>query len=148
MIRTQLVTVAGAGISYPMACARCRSIFDLSALQSKGARPNDVVTTITAQNLILPSGTAKIAPSSTRSVTSSPVKVEELNDLPVRAVNAVVSASATWPTCGTGSLPDEHARRWPASLLSVIKMAILTLDIVKGIRALSSTCASSPAAAA
>ena len=33
---------------------------NLPALQSKGLSPADVVNTIAAQNLILPSGTAKI----------------------------------------------------------------------------------------
>src|SRR5580698_7903221 len=60
-IRTQLVTVSGAGIPYPYG-GKQRQVqvdLDLPALQAKGLSPADVVNTIAAQNLILPSGTAK-----------------------------------------------------------------------------------------
>ena len=61
-IRTQLVTVPGAGIPYPYGGKQRQIQVDLNlqALQSKGLSPADVVTTIGAQNLILPSGTAKV----------------------------------------------------------------------------------------
>src|SRR5580658_4874260 len=61
-IRTQLVTVPGAGIPYPYG-GKQRQVqvdLDLPALQAKGLSPADVVNTIGAQNLILPSGTIKI----------------------------------------------------------------------------------------
>src|ERR1700750_3428799 len=62
-IRTQLVTVEGAGIPYPYG-GKQRQVqvdLDLPALQAKGLSPSDVVNTIAAQNLILPSGTAKVS---------------------------------------------------------------------------------------
>jgi multidrug efflux pump subunit AcrB len=61
-IRTQLVTVPGAGIPYPYG-GQQRQVqvdLDMPALQAKGLAPTDVVNTIAAQNLILPSGTLKI----------------------------------------------------------------------------------------
>ncbi len=63
-IRTQLVTVPGAGIPYPYGGKQRQVQVDLNlpALQSKGLSPADVVNTIAAQNLILPSGTMKIGP--------------------------------------------------------------------------------------
>ena len=62
-IRTQLVTVNGAGIPYPYGGKQRQVQVDLNlqALQSKGLSPSDVVNTIAAQNLILPSGTAKVS---------------------------------------------------------------------------------------
>src|SRR5580658_7216593 len=63
-IRTQLVTVPGAGIPYPYGGKQRQVQVDLNlpALQSKGLSPADVVNAIGAQNLILPSGTMKIGP--------------------------------------------------------------------------------------
>jgi multidrug efflux pump subunit AcrB len=61
-IRTRLVTVSGAAIPHPYG-GKLRQIqvdLDTNALQSKGLSPSDVVNAISAQNLILPSGTSKI----------------------------------------------------------------------------------------
>ncbi len=61
-IRTRLVTVPGAAIPYPYG-GKLRQVqvdLDTNALQAKGLSPNDVVNAISAQNLILPSGTSKI----------------------------------------------------------------------------------------
>src|SRR5467141_4634341 len=61
-IRTRLVTVAGAAVPYPYGGKQREVQVDLhtAALQSKGLSPLDVVNAITAQNLILPTGTSKI----------------------------------------------------------------------------------------
>src|SRR6202044_4278573 len=61
-IRTQLATVEGAQIPYPYG-GKQRQVqvdIDTQALQAKGLSPSDVVNAVSAQNLILPSGTAKI----------------------------------------------------------------------------------------
>src|SRR6185437_9550159 len=60
-IRTPLVTVPGAGIPYPYGGKQRQVQVDLNIqeLQAKGLSPADVVNTISAQNLILPSGTTK-----------------------------------------------------------------------------------------
>src|SRR5271155_4330068 len=84
-IRTQLVTVQGAGIPYPYG-GKQRQVqvdLDLPALQSKGLSPADVVNTIIAQNIILPLGTTKIGTLEYQIETNSaPDKVAELNNLP------------------------------------------------------------------
>ena len=61
-IRTQLATVEGAQIPYPYGGKQRQVQVDIEpqALQAKGLSPADVVNAISAQNLILPSGTAKI----------------------------------------------------------------------------------------
>jgi multidrug efflux pump subunit AcrB len=61
-IRPQLTTVPGAAIPYPYG-GKQRVVavdIDTGAMQAKGLTPVDVVNAINAQNLILPSGTAKI----------------------------------------------------------------------------------------
>ena len=61
-VRTQISTVPGASMPYPYGGkSRVVSVdIDSTALQSKGLSPVDVVNAITAQNLILPTGTAKM----------------------------------------------------------------------------------------
>src|SRR5262249_15269091 len=61
-LRTQLVTVPGAAIPFPYGGKQRQIMVDLKPrlLQSKGLSATDVVTAINQQNLILPSGTAKI----------------------------------------------------------------------------------------
>ncbi len=142
-IRTQLVTVDGAGIPYPYG-GKQRQVqvdLDLPALQSKGLSPADVVNTIAAQNLILPSGTAKIGPFEYQVETNSaPLKLEELNGLPIRAsgssgamvfIRDVAHVRDGFPP-QTNIVRVDGQR---ASLLSVIKTGdASTLDIVQGIR--------------
>src|SRR5579863_7363612 len=142
-IRTQLVTVEGAGIPYPYG-GKLRQVqvdLDLPALQSKGLSPLDVVNTISAQNLILPSGTAKIGPFEYQVETNSaPLKLEELNGLPIRAsastgamvfIRDVAHVRDGFPP-QTNIVRVDGQR---ASLLSVIKTGdASTLDIVQGIR--------------
>src|ERR1700745_1140083 len=61
-IRTRLVTVEGAAVPYPYGGKQRQVQVDLNtaALQSKGLSPLDVVNAVSAQNLILPTGTSKI----------------------------------------------------------------------------------------
>jgi multidrug efflux pump subunit AcrB len=141
-IRTQMVTVQGAGIPYPYGGKQRQVQVDLNlpALQAKGLSPADVVNTISAQNLILPSGTAKISQFEYQIETNSaPTKVAELNDLPIRAVNGALVYIRDVAHVRDGFPPQTNIVRVDgqrASLLSVIKTGdASTLDIVSGIRA-------------
>src|SRR6202008_4079193 len=58
------------------------------ALQAKGLSPVDIVNAGNAQNLILPTGTAKFGPLEYNvEMNGSPQTIQELNDLPVKTVN-------------------------------------------------------------
>src|SRR6202007_1229960 len=140
-IRTQLVTVNGAGIPYPYGGKQRQVQVDLNlqAMQSKGLSPADVVNTISAQNLILPSGTAKVSQFEYQiEKNSAPGKVAELNDLPIRAVNGATVYIHDVAHVRDGFPPQTNIVRVDgqrASLLSVIKTGdASTLDIVQGIR--------------
>ena len=88
-IRTQLVTVAGAAIPWPYGGKQRQVMIDLqpALLQSRGLSPSDIVTAVNAQNLILPVGTSKIGQFEYDvGLNASPSSVQELNDLPVKAV--------------------------------------------------------------
>src|SRR5208282_2415604 len=89
-VRTRLVTVQGAAIPYPYGGKQRQVQVDLDfpALQAKGLSPADVVNAISAQNLILPSGTSKIGPLEYYvEMNGSPQTVAELNELPIKTEN-------------------------------------------------------------
>jgi multidrug efflux pump subunit AcrB len=63
-LRPQLVTVPGAALPYPYGGKQRQIMVDLDQrlLQSKGLAPADIVNAIGNQNVVAPSGTAKIGP--------------------------------------------------------------------------------------
>jgi multidrug efflux pump subunit AcrB len=141
-IRTQLVTVPGAGIPYPYGGKQRQVQVDLNLpeLQAKGLSPSDVVNTIAAQNLILPSGTVKLGPFEYQIETNSaPDTVAGLNNLPIRAVNGAMVYIHDVAHVRDGFPPQTNIVRVDgqrSSLLSIIKTGnASTLDIVAGIRA-------------
>jgi multidrug efflux pump subunit AcrB len=141
-IRTQLVTVPGAGIPYPYGGKQRQVQVDLNlpALQSKGLSPADVVNTIGQQNLILPAGTMKIGPFEYQLETNSaPTTIQGLNDLPIRQVNGAIVYIHDVAHVRNGFPPQTNIVRVDgqrAALLSVIKTGnASTLNIVKGILA-------------
>ncbi|WP_250453329.1 efflux RND transporter permease subunit [Caballeronia sp. ATUFL_M2_KS44] len=93
-LRPQLVTIPGAAVPYPYG-GKTRLIsvdLDTRALLAKGLTPTDVVSAVNAQNLILPTGTAKIGPKEyTINMNGSPTTVAGLNDIPVRTVNGATT---------------------------------------------------------
>ena len=89
-IRTQLNTVQGAATPFPYGGKqRIVSVdIDTKSLQAKGLSAIDIVNAVNAQNLILPTGTAKLgALEYTVEMNGSPQTVQELNDLPVKTMD-------------------------------------------------------------
>src|SRR5437868_4462288 len=89
-VRVGLSTVRGVSVPWPYG-GRTRVVsvdLDLTALKSKNLSAQDIVNAVSAQNLILPSGTTKIGPTEYGiDVNTSPKVLDELNDLPLRTVN-------------------------------------------------------------
>src|SRR5580658_6070825 len=89
-IRTPLGTVQGANVSYPFG-GKSRSVMvdlNLDELYAKQLSPMDVSNALNLQNLILPTGTAKLAETEYHiRVNSSPLALDELNNLPIKTVN-------------------------------------------------------------
>src|SRR5580700_9797636 len=89
-LRTQLVTIPGAAVPFPYGGKQRQVSVSLNPqlLQSKGLSPSDVVSSVNLQNLVLPSGTAKIDQFEYDvDMNAAPRTVSELNDLPVKVVN-------------------------------------------------------------
>ncbi len=89
-LRPQLTTVPGAALPWPYG-GKQRFIavdIDSAALQAKGLSPVDIVNAMNAQNLILPTGTAKLGQIEYNvEMNGSPRTVAELNELPVKTTN-------------------------------------------------------------
>jgi multidrug efflux pump subunit AcrB len=89
-IRTTLITTPGLAMPFPYGGKQRQIEVDLNtaALQSKGLAPSDVVNAISAQNLIIPAGTAKIGTFEYAvDMNSAPSTIQGLNDLPIKAVH-------------------------------------------------------------
>ncbi len=89
-IRTPLGTVQGASVSYPFGGKNRNIMVDLNLdeLYAKQLSPIDVSNALSQQNLILPAGTAKLAETEYQvKVNSSPLVLDELNNLPIKTVN-------------------------------------------------------------
>ena len=89
-IRPQLATIQGASVPIPHG-GKVRQIMvdiDSQKLLSKGLSPLDVVNAVNTQNVVLPSGTAKIGRTEYNiGLNGNPPTVNEINDLPVRVID-------------------------------------------------------------
>src|SRR5258707_12017728 len=89
-IRTPLGTVRGGSVSYPFGGKQRAVMVDLNLeeLYAKQLSPIDISNALNLQNLILPAGTAKLADTEYQvRVNSSPVVLDDLNNLPIKTVN-------------------------------------------------------------
>jgi multidrug efflux pump subunit AcrB len=89
-IRTNLAAVQGAQVPWPYG-GKAKQVMvdlDLARLYAWQISPSDVVSAITAQNLILPAGSAKVGNNEMPIVlNASPSVIDELNNLPIKTVN-------------------------------------------------------------
>ncbi len=140
-IRPDLVTIRGAELPYPYG-GKQRQVnvsLNTSLLQSKGLSASDVVTAIGSQNIILPSGTAKIGQFEYDvELNSTPLTVRELNDLPIKlSANNTPIYVRDVATVSDGFAPQTNIVRLNGergTLLTVLKNGdASTLSIVKGV---------------
>jgi multidrug efflux pump subunit AcrB len=143
-IRTQLVTVPGTAVPYPYGGKQREVQVDLNtaALQSKGLSPLDVVNAITAQNLILPTGTSKIGMKEydVDIPNAAPETIAQLNRIPIKTIGTTTIYISDVAWVRDGFPPQTNIVRvngQRASLLTVQKNGTTsTLSIIAGIKAL------------
>jgi multidrug efflux pump subunit AcrB len=142
-LRPQLVTVPGAVIPFLYGGKQRQVMVDLNPglVQSKGLSPQDVLNAVQQQNLILPSGTAKMGPFEYDvQLNTSTRTVPELNDLPIKVVgNSTIYlrdvANVRDAFAPQTNIVRQDGRR--GALVSVLKAGnASTLDVVSGIRGL------------
>jgi multidrug efflux pump subunit AcrB len=141
LIRPQLVTVPGAAIPYAYGGKQRVISIDINneALQGRGLSPTDVVIAMTTQNVILPSGTAKIGQQEFDvALNASPLVAKELGDVPIRTLNGVTTYVRDVATVRDGFIPQTNIVRFDghrATMLQIQKNGqSSTLDIVAGIK--------------
>ncbi len=140
-LRTPLVTVPGAAIPYPFGGKQRQVQIDLNstALQARGLSGQDVANALAAQNLITPVGTQKIGGFEyVIQLNNSPLKMEDLGNLPIRTVNGATVYVRDVASVRDGNPPQTnivHVDGNRSVLMMVLKAgSTSTLDIIAGIK--------------
>ncbi|HEY5054855.1 MAG TPA: efflux RND transporter permease subunit [Acidobacteriaceae bacterium] len=141
-IRTQLATVEGASLPNPYG-GKQRDVevdIDTEKLQALGLSASDVVNAMSAQNVILPAGDAKIGHFDYQVETNSaPQSIAALNDLPIKTVNGATIYIHDVGNVRDGFPPQTNIVRVDgqrATLMIVMKTGqASTLSIIDNVKA-------------
>jgi len=143
-IRTQLITVPGASVPYPYGGKQRQVQVDLNpaALQSKGLSALDVVNAISLQNLVLPTGTAKIGPKEydVSIPNAAPQTIADLNRIPIKTIGdtTIYVKDVAWVRDGFPPQTNIVKVNGQRSVLLTIQKAgnASTLNVISGIKSL------------
>ncbi len=142
-IRPQLATVEGAAIPAPYGGEILQVQVDLDpiAMQANRVSAEDVLDAISAQNLILPAGDAKIGKFDWNvALNASPILLDRINDLPVKKLDGSVLYVHDVAYVHEGSPPQLNVVRVngvKAVLMTILKVgSASTLDIIDRIKSL------------
>ena len=150
-IKIQLATVQGAQIPAPYG-GKARQIqvdLDLKKLQGYGVTPLEVSNAINNYNLILPAGTVKLDDHEyTVALTTSPERVDDLNNVPIRAKNGAIVHVGDVAHVRDGFAVQTnivHVNGVRAALMLILKAGkASTLDVVRRVKGalprIQSTC--------
>ncbi len=140
-IRIQLAAVRGTAIPSPYGGKPRQVMVDINpaSLQAKRLTPMDVANSINTQNLILPTGTMKVASREyIVSLNSSPTSIEPLNDIPIKEVNGSMVYIRDVAQVHDGSAIQTnvvHKDGRASVLLTILKSGdASTLEVVKRVR--------------
>jgi multidrug efflux pump subunit AcrB len=142
-IRNQLAVIQGITLPSPYGGSVRQIVVDLDprAMLAKGLSPSDISEAISAQNLTLPTGSAKIGETDYPvSVNSSPVTIEAFNDLPIKQVNGGMIYLRDVANVRDGSRVQTNVVRRDGqrgALLTILKSGgASTLDIIEQVKKL------------
>ena len=141
-LRTGLATVQGAQLPLPVG-GKVRQVvvdLDLRKLFAWGLSPADISTAVGTQNVILPSGTAKMGPLEYPILfNGSPSVVAGLNDLPIKKVNGSIVYLRDVAHVRDGFMPQTSVvvtNGTKGALQPVLSAeGASTLNVVAGVRA-------------
>ena len=139
-LRPQLITIPGVQIPYPYGGKQRALMVDLDPqkLYSYGISPIDVSNAVGNQSIIIPAGTAKIGTQENEVVlNSSPLKSNEMNDLPIKSVGNTTVFLKDIGHVRDGFIVQTnvvHSNGSRGLLLSILKSGnASTLDVVNGV---------------
>jgi CzcA family heavy metal efflux pump len=142
-IRPQLATVAGAAVPSPYGgkILQVQVDLDQDAMQAHNVSADDLVNTITTQNLILPAGDQKLGKFDWNvALNASPTALEKINDLPVKKVNGTIIYMRDVAFVHQGSPPQTNLVRVNGSravLMTILKAgSSSTLSVIDGVKSL------------
>ncbi|MGC1784287.1 MAG: efflux RND transporter permease subunit [Acidobacteriaceae bacterium] len=139
-VRPPLVTVPGAVLPLPYGGKQPQITvsMDQEKMQSKGVSPGDILNAMNAQNVVMPSGTAKIGQEEYDVRTNAaPRSLEQLSMMPIKEVNGAIVYLRDVATVSSGSAFQTNIVRQDGRrgvLITVLKAGnASTLSVVKGI---------------
>ncbi len=140
-VRADFATIKGTQIPWPYG-GRQRAIMvdiDPGRLYAWGLSARDVSAAIGAQNVILPTGSAKMGTNEYPiSVNSSPEVLQQINDLPIKTVRGTTVYVRDVANVHDGATPQTnmvHVNGKRSVLLTILKNGnVSTLDIANGIK--------------
>jgi multidrug efflux pump subunit AcrB len=145
-IRVGLISVPGVGIPYPYGGKQRVVSVDLNpkALEAQNLSQQDAVNALVDQNLVFPSGTAKIGSNEYPiDLNTSPKLIDRLNDLPVKTIDGAVIRIRDVAQVRDGYMPQQNVVRQDgvrSTLLSVLKNgSASTLSVANGVKAAMAT---------
>jgi len=141
-IRVGLISVPGVGIPFPYGGKQRVVSVDLdpNALKAQNLSQNDVVTALSTENLVFPSGTAKIGSNEYPvDLNTSPSMIDRLNELPIKTVDGTVIRVRDVAQVRDGYMPQQNVVRQDgvrSTLISVLKNGnASTLQVASGVKA-------------
>ena len=141
-IRVGLINVPGVGVPYPFGGKqRVVSVdLDTKALEAQNLAQQDVVNALTSQNLVYPSGTAKIGSNEYPiDLNTSPNLIARLNDLPIKTIDGAVIRVRDVAQVRDGYMPQQNVVRQDgirSTMISVLKNGTTsTLQVASGVKA-------------
>ncbi|AOK07534.1 efflux RND transporter permease subunit [Burkholderia sp. AU28942] len=142
-LRPQLITIPGAQIPFPYG-GRTRVVaidLDPQALLAKGLTPADIVNAVNAQNLVLPTGTAKMGRTEYRIDTNASADtIADIGNLPVLTVGGATTYLREIASVRDGFAPQTNVVRQNGQrgvLMSILKTGdASTLKVVSDLKAL------------
>ncbi|WP_321872462.1 efflux RND transporter permease subunit [Burkholderia ubonensis] len=142
-LRPQLITIPGAQVPFPYG-GRTRVVavdIDSKALMSKGLTPADVVNAVNAQNLVLPTGTAKMGQTEYRVDTNASADtIADISHIPLQTVNGATTYLGEVAAVRDGFSPQTNVVRQNGQrgvLVSILKSGdASTLKVVSDLKAL------------
>jgi multidrug efflux pump subunit AcrB len=142
-VRPTLVSVNGVAIPTPYGGKQRQVTLDLDpqALDAKGLSAQDVGNALSAQNQIIPVGTAKIGTYEYHvQLNNSPTAIDALNNLPIKTVNGATITIGEVAHVRDGSPPQNNVVRVEgkrAVLMTILKTgSASTLAVVAGVKKL------------
>jgi len=141
-IRVGIISVRGVGVPFPYGGKqRVISVdLDTKALEAQNISEADVANAISAQNLVYPSGTAKIGNNEYPiDLNTSPTVIDRLNNLPIKSVGGTVIRVHDVAQVRDGYYPQDNVVKLNgvrSTLLIALKNgSASTLQVASGVKA-------------